>query len=153
MSEGYEETYQGDNFKADGGFKGLKNTSDKLRIIMTKEVQNLRDDELLKKTLGKSVEDLENEETGIFAKEGVRGIDAATYLVMQREYFKRTKKHLDEIGWTWLTENRRPVSGRVPYARWLPVYRWLEFHSHTPGPHAEGLGCRLASSLPAGRQV
>jgi len=150
MSEGYEETYQGDNFKADGGFEDLKNTSDKLRIIITKEVQNLEDDELLKETLSKSVDALE---AGIFKEKKVRGIDAATYLVMQREYFERTKKHLDEIGWTWLTENRRPVSGRVPVADWQPGSRRLAFDSTTPSYRHVSLGCRLASSLPAGRQV
>ncbi|MFZ5364582.1 MAG: hypothetical protein ACOZBH_00005 [Patescibacteria group bacterium] len=127
MSADYNDTYQDPNFEAGGGFEGLRNKSNGLRIIVTKEVQNLKDNELFKQTLGKSVDDLEGKK-GIFVEKGVRGIDTATYLVWQREYFKRNKKHLDEVGWTWLTEHERPeskpgrpASVRVPGGLWGPV--------------------------------
>jgi len=146
MSEGYKETFQYSDFKADGSFPGLKNKSNELRLILTKDIQNLEDDELYKSTKGKSVDALEAD-GGIFQSTNLRGLDAATYLVYQREYFKRTAKHLDEKGWTWLTEHERPASGRVPYADWFPGVSRLSFGASSPVSHSGVLGCRLSSSL------
>jgi hypothetical protein len=146
MSQGYTATGTGSNFDNDGGFGSLKNKSNELRLILVKDVQNLEDDELYKSTQGKSVNDLESPE-GIFQSTNLRGLDAATYLVYQREYFKRTEKHLDASGATWLTEHSRPASGRVPNADWSPGNSQLYFSARSPDFHYGHLGCRLSSSL------
>ncbi|MBM2818250.1 MAG: 5 protein, partial [Parcubacteria group bacterium] len=65
----------------------------------------------------------------------------------QREYHKRTGKHLDEDGWTWLPESTRPVSRRVPYGLWGPGSERLSFYSFTRDLRYDGLGCRLAGSF------
>ena len=156
MSKGYNETYQEEDFIEQGGFDGLKNKSEKLKIILTKVVQNLEDDELFKETLGESVNDLE-EEGGIFETKGVRGLDLGTYLVWQREYFEKTGQHLDEKKRTLLTEEgsrpNPPNHGYVPHAFWWPdpllrpgVGR-LSFFSYTLGSCFDGLGCRLAGTF------
>ncbi|MFZ5364586.1 MAG: hypothetical protein ACOZBH_00025 [Patescibacteria group bacterium] len=153
MSEGYKDTFQSDNFEADRGFAGLVNKSNGLRIIVTKEVKELADDALFKETIGKSVNALEAE-GGIFEQRGVRGLNAAEYLVFQREYFKRTGQHLDIDYFTWLTEHERPeskpgrpASGRVPYGFWLPGSVRLFLYSNAADVSFGYLGCRLAGSL------
>jgi len=146
MSQGYAATFEGSNFTEDGSFSGLKNKSNELRLILTKDIQNLADDELYKSTKGKSVDDLEADGS-IFKTSGLRGLDIATYLVQQREYFERTEKHLDEDGYTWLTEHERPASGRVPSAGWFPDFSQLSFDAYSPDGHHDDLGCRLSSSL------
>ena len=147
MGEVYNETYQGDNFKEDGSFKTIKNKSNQLRIIITKEVGNLEDDKLHQETIGKSIEDLEASD-GLFQKHQVEGLDPATYLILQREYFQRTKgkSHLDEKGYTWLPDVIPPISGRLPYAYWDSGVGRLFFGSNSRG-HGAGLGCRLSGSL------
>ncbi|MFH0779273.1 MAG: hypothetical protein V1928_00260, partial [Parcubacteria group bacterium] len=82
---------------------------------------------------------------GIFEKYGVRGLAESTYLIYQHEYFKRTGKHLDEIGGTWFTESRRPVSGRVSFGFWYGSH--LLFYSNVQDFHSGHLGCRLAGSF------
>ncbi|MBM2818246.1 MAG: 5 protein, partial [Parcubacteria group bacterium] len=109
MSEGYNPTFTGGNYDADGKFQGSKDKTSKLRIILTKDVQNLKDDPVFNSTLKKSIEDLEKDELTKYT-----GLSESSYLVYQREYHKRTGKHLDEDGWTWLPESTRPVSRRVP---------------------------------------
>ena len=153
MSEGYKETWQSDDFKKDGGIEGLKNKSDKLKIILVKDIQNLKDDEVYAKTLNKSVVKSKDEsigwlegKDGLFEQTGLKGIDASVYLVWQREYFERTGQHLDADGYIWLTENRRPPSGRAPYSRWGPGGGRLGFRAVGPGGHDDDLGCRLSSS-------
>ena len=144
MSKGWEKDLSL-NFKEDVGlgFEKLKNKSDKLRIILTKETQDLKDNELFKQTLGNSADDLE-ESSGIFRKYGVRGIDAEIYLVWQREYHEKTGKYLEEESWTWLTEQVRPESGRVPTSFGGAL---LDFSAYPPDLREDFLGCRLARSF------
>jgi hypothetical protein len=148
MSEGYpNKTYQGDNYKADGGLGGSQDRHHRhqgLRIILTKEIQNLADDELFNETLGKSVDDL-SAEGGLFKEKGLGGLTESEYLILQREYFRKTGKHLDEKGWTWLPASRRPVSGRAPSGSWYGAR--LSFGSDTAEDHSASLGCRLAGNF------
>ncbi|MDP3013031.1 MAG: hypothetical protein Q8M92_02230, partial [Candidatus Subteraquimicrobiales bacterium] len=147
MSEGYAETYQSDNYKDDGGIGATKDKRKGIRIILTKEVQTLGEDELFKQTIGQSVEDLE---AGIFKDNQAGGLTESEYLVYQREYYKRTGKHLDdwkkEQTLTWLPESGRPVSGCVPYASWDTDYGQMVFHSSATTYQHGDLGCRLVGS-------
>ena len=142
MSKGYKDTYVGDNYKAEGSFQGAQDKTGKLRIILTKDVQNLEDDPEFKVTIGKSIEQLEADELTRRA-----GFSEATYLIYQREYFKRTGKHLDEKGWTWLPESRRPLFGRASRVLWRTGSARLEFHSNDRGHCSGHLGCRFAGSF------
>lgn len=142
MSQGYNETWQSDNYKSDGGLEGAADRTTKLRIILTKDVQNLADDPLLAGTRGKSIEALETDELKKYV-----GLSEAEYLVIQREYFQRTDQHLDEKGATWLPSSRRPLSGRVPCAGWGPDGSQLRFVSAGRDDQNVDLGCRLAGSF------
>ena len=146
MSEGYNKFFESDWFKEDGSFEGLRNKSNGLRIILCKNIQELDEDELHESTLNKSVDDLEAED-GIFAQNGVRGMDSAIYLVLQRKYYEQTGQHLDSKKWIWLTEHERPASGRVPYASWDHVHSRLHFCSLQSAHRDTFLGCRLAGSF------
>jgi MoxR-like ATPase len=142
MSQGYKETLTWGDYDEDGKFEGSKDKTTKFRLILTKDVQNLDDDPLFKDTLNKSREELEKDELTRYS-----GFAESTYLIYQREYFKRTGKHLDEEGWIWLTESDRPLSGRVAYVRWNPGVERLRFSSTARDYHDGHLGCRLAGSF------
>ena len=157
MSEEYAETSTGGNYDNDAEDKD-GNTDHKfgasqdkrkgLRIILTKDAQTLREDELFKETINKSVEDLE---AGIFKEKRVSGLSESEYLVYQREYFKGTGEHLDDWDkgncYTWLPGSRRPASGRVPDSYWNTDHRQLEFSSGSRGSQSGILGCRLAGNF------
>jgi hypothetical protein len=164
MTEGYKESFQSDNFKADGGFKGLINLDNGTRIVLTKDVKELKDYKLFNETIGKSVDDLEASggifetysDKDIFVNSGkkektVRGLDMLTYLIYQREYFKRPRnngKHIDENYYNWITERSdqgRPSSGRFPSVHWH--YGYLSFHADDAADRHSRTGCRLAGSF------
>ena len=144
MSQGYNPTSTGGDYDNDGKFQGSKDKTAKLRIILTKDVQNLKNDPLFKQTLNQSVNQLTD---GLFTEKQVHGLSESEYLIYQKEYFKRIGKHLDEVGWTWLPESIRPLSGRVPSAGWYPGGSQLLFYSLTRGYQHGSLGCRLAGSF------
>ncbi len=100
------------------------------------------DDALFKSTLKKSVEDLEKDQLTKFT-----GLSESTYLVYQREYFKRTGQHLDIKRATWLLASTRPSSGRVPVGDWDPSIGQLYFGSNARDSQDGLLGCRLAGSF------
>lgn len=159
MSKGYNNTNKTGSFNAYfdfaphalGQYDGLKNKSDKLQIILVKDIQELKNDEVYARTLNKSVIKSGNEkigwlegEGGLFEQTGLRGIDMATYLVWQKEYFERTGNHL--AGATWLTENRRPPSN-APYSDWTSSFNQLFLDAMAPEDHYHYLGCRLAKTI------
>jgi len=153
MSEGYKEaTYYSGNYDDDGGIGASVDSRKGLRIVMARKAKELTDDEKLKATVGKSIDDLEAK-GGMFEKYGVGGMTEAEYLIFQRVYFQETGKHLDEQLWTWLAASRRPAcaggprSGRVPFGDWYPDYERLHFNSYDPGHQHDARGCRLAGSF------
>jgi len=147
MSEGYKEaTYYSGSYEGDGGVGASKDKRKGLRIIMSRKVQEMTEDEKMNETVGKSIKELEAE-GGIFEKYGVGGMTEAEYLIFQRIYFEETKKHLDKTLWTWLAASFRPRSGRVPCGRWGPDVGRLRFASHDPDGQGDLQGCRLAGSF------
>lgn len=142
MSKGYHDTYQSGDYKQDGSFQGSEDKTANLRLILTKDIQNLGDDPLFKATKDKSIEELEKDELTKFT-----GLSESAYLIYQREYFNHTGKHLDERGWTCLPESTRPLSGRVTSACWGPGHGRLTFYSDDRGGRHDELGCRLAGSF------
>ena len=145
MSEGYKnKTYF--YYNDDGGIGASVDSRQGLRIVMARKAKEITDDEKLKETLGKSIDDLE-EKGGLFETWGVSGLTEAEYLIFQRRYFEETKKHLDETLWTWLAASRRPRSGRVPVGGWDADTESLFFSSFTADYRVVFQGCRLAGSF------
>lgn len=162
------QTWQSANFKEGGSFAGVKNTEKpKTRIVLTKNVQNLNNDPILNVTLGKDMMQL----TGL-SKEEVQkriqnqeplelnfettinnqkikiqsgGPSLEEYLIFQRKYFEKNKKHLDEWGWTWLSGS---LSGsRVVLSSWCPDDRQINIHAYSPGDSSGISGIRLFRSF------
>ncbi|OGF34138.1 hypothetical protein A2482_00015 [Candidatus Falkowbacteria bacterium RIFOXYC2_FULL_48_21] len=147
MSEGYKgKTLYGGNYGEDGGVGASKDKRTGLRIIMSKQVQEVTEDEKLKLTMGRSIDDLEAK-GGIFETLGVGGMTEAEYLIFQRVYYKETGKHLDVKLYTWFAASSRPRSGRVPCGDWDPGDQRLHFHSNDPDYQNDFRGCRLAGSF------
>jgi hypothetical protein len=85
--------YLGDNFTKGGGFEKAKSQNqDRIRLVLTHYVQNLKDHPELKKTLNTKGQDVPTLQT----------LSLEEYLIFSQKYFKETDKHLDEIGSTWL---------------------------------------------------
>jgi hypothetical protein len=146
MSKGYNDTYLSDIFKKDGhSFSRLKNKSDKLRIILTKDVKELDDDRLFKQTLDQAINDLEAE-GGILTKNKLKGFDIATYLIYQREYFKRTRKHLD-CDRSVLFPEQAALPKHTPYGGWSNFNDNLSINLADNRLPNFAYGCRLAGSF------
>jgi hypothetical protein len=95
------------NFKEEGGFKKAKSQNqDKIRLVLTHYVQNLKDHPELKKTLNTKGQDVPLLQT----------LSQEEYLIFSKKYFEETGKHLDEIGLTWLATESG--SGRLVYSYW-----------------------------------
>jgi len=115
-TQGYNPTYQGDNFKKDGSFNGVEDLPSLgfgkagqktgFRLIFTKDAQNTIEDEFFKQTVNLPPEDpgadndlkrfIENikQEKGI----ELEGLALSAYLIYQNEYHERTGHYLDENG-------------------------------------------------------
>ena len=128
MSKGYEETYQGSNFKQDGSFATLDEQEQAkqpaYRLVFYKKVQNLEDDKILKQTRGKSPDEMDEylKETNKKLNTDIQGISLKDYLITQREFTETTNpdkniqdksRHMDEAGWNWCLKSRFKKSGRV----------------------------------------
>ena len=146
MTAGYNETWQSALYKKDGGIGATTDKRKGLRIILTKQVKALEDDKLFKQTINQSIEDLEKQ-GGLFQANGVEGLTESEYLILQREYYKQKKQHLDEKHYTWLSASSRPLSGRVPHADWLPGGQYLDVYSFSHSYRDVFLGCRLVGSF------
>ena len=62
MSAGYTATSTGGDYDDEGKFQGSKDNRTGFRIILTKDVQELDEDALLKKTIDKSIDQLDADE-------------------------------------------------------------------------------------------
>jgi hypothetical protein len=145
-----DETNQNEHFKANGGFAGFENKSNKLTIILTKDVLELDHDQFFRETLGLTRDELEAP-GGILAKLGVGGLGIDAYEVLRKKIYKKTGNKLDERGATWLPGSET-TSGCVPYAKSYPGDGdKLSFAA--PGPDRldrwklTSLGCRMAVSF------
>ncbi len=163
-------TWQSSNFTEGGSFAGVRNSeTPKYRIILTKGEQNMSEtsDPLLKATLGKDIMGLTglseqetadriqkggelpiNFKTTVAGKEmeiKAEGLSLSEYMIFQRLYFEKNKKHLDEKGWTWLTKSRS--GSRVVYSRWNPASRRLDVNANDSSYSIGNLGLRLSRSF------
>ena len=136
MTEGYNTTWESDNFKKDGGsFMGAKSPNvDKMRIVLVHNTQNLKDRPELKNTLNMKGKALNLDEI----------LTLEDYLVFQRKYFKETGKHLDEVGATWLSTKS---GARLVYAYWIPGDSRVYVCAGDLGSQSESLGARPSRSF------
>jgi len=142
----------------------------KYKIILTKSDQNieLTTDPFLKSTLGKNIMDLTglnnkvvekiiqqkgelpvNYKTKINNQEieiKAEGMSLEEYMIFQRAYFKKTGKHLDESGWTWLTKSFGGGSSVVD-SHWSSATRQLLVSADDVSFRVGSLGLRLSRSF------
>lgn len=155
MTQGYNQTWQGDNFKEDGSFGEVEDLKQGFRIIFTKDTQNTIEDDFFKQTvnlppedptadndLKRFIENIKNEKDI-----ELEGLAFSTYLIYQKEYFERTGKHLDADGWTWLIGSKMRRSGRIPFSYWNPALDELYVVASSPARRDSYGGCRLSRSL------
>ncbi len=76
-------------------------------------------------------------------KEGLEGITLRERLIMEKQYFQETGKHLDPETWTICSGSRCP-GGRVPYVGWDPVVRKLEVGWSILGDRSSNVRVRSA---------
>jgi len=153
MSHGYKDkTYYGDNYKNDGNpavADGVGASEDRrtgLRIVMARKVKEIKDDNKLKQTINKSVDDLEAK-GGLFEEWGVEGMTEAEYLIFQRAYYEETGEHLDVNYYIWLAGSKRLSSGRAPVACWHSGVGGLHFSSYASVRRHDDEGCRPVGSF------
>ncbi len=135
MTTSYSSTYEGPNFQAGGSFAGAKSqNTDKPRLVLVHKTQNLADRPELKATFNIQ---------GQYVKQD-QILTLEDYLIFQRKYFEETKKHLDEVGWTWLAT----TSGtRLVDADWRPGTTQVGVGAGDLGARNAGLGARPARSF------
>ncbi|MEI7425570.1 MAG: hypothetical protein WCK16_01420 [Candidatus Moraniibacteriota bacterium] len=73
------------------------------------------------------------------------GLSLNEYLLIQRQYFENTQKHLDGNGWTWLPKSRSAY--RVVSSYWNPSSGQLGVRAYDLGYSDVYLGCRLSRSF------
>jgi hypothetical protein len=80
-----------------------------------------------------------------FANIQAEGLSLKTYQIMQRVFFEKTGKHLDESGYTWLLKTGS--GSRVVGSRWYPGGRQLGVRADGSGYSFGLLGLRLSRSF------
>lgn len=161
-------TWQSSNFQAGGSFQGSKTAeSQNYRIILVHSdqdiYQNPQANPFLKATLGENIMQLSgldeaevsgrisaNQEMPVnFEYQGDQvqgeGLSLQTYQIMQRVFFEKTGKHLDESSWTWLLKTGS--GSRVVGSGWDPVDRQLRVRAADPVIASDNLGLRLSRSF------
>jgi len=113
------------------GIQFASQNTDKPRLVLVHKAQNLKDRPELEKTLNIKGKDVKKDQA----------LTLEDYLIFQNKYFKETGKHLDEVGWTWLSTG---TGARLVSSCWLPGHHALPVAAPDPGdPHGH-LGVRPA---------
>jgi hypothetical protein len=84
-----------------------------------------------------------------FQQKNLTGLTLAEYLIFQREYTERNKKHPEDNYWTLLLDSElSPDSsglGRVLFSHWSPDSRLVRVYSDAPGSHYPHFGARSSA--------
>ncbi len=130
--------------KPNNSFDGVRDNSTKLRLVLTKDVKELDDDKFFKQTMGKKPDALKKE----FIDElGLQSLSLSEYLIYQREYFLRTRKHLDQASWTYLLNSKMEISSCVPYSLFYEVDFKLGVGCYEPSHSFSQQGFRPSGSF------
>ncbi|MFA4817940.1 MAG: AAA family ATPase [Parcubacteria group bacterium] len=164
-------TWQGDNFKKDGGsFAGVRNSyAPEYRIVLTHSVQNIEDHPILKVTLGKNVMQVTGLEPAEVDRRITNGINLPVdckleingqeieikaegesleeYQIQQAMYFEKTDEHLDSKSNSWVRLLKSCSGSRVVGSYWNPGGRQLYVLAYGPGFAYAYLGLRLSRSF------
>ena len=172
MTKNYNATWQSSNFKEGGGFTGAKHTENqKTKIILCHNDQNIYDNPeanvFEKATLRKNIlqlsglteqeiqQKIQNQENipvnfetsinGKTVKVQAEGLSLNEYLIFQKQYQEKNRKHLDESGWTWLLKTFS--ASRVVLSDWSAVGGRLDVDAGGSGYSDGSLPCRLSRSF------
>ena len=127
MENGY---YTDSDFNNAGGFASVVSpNTDKPRLILVHNSQNLKDRPELEQTLNTKGQDVKLDQA----------LTLEDYIIFQRKYFEETGKHLDEDGWTWLSFK---VGTRLVYSHWNPGNHELYVNAFALGSQSGFLGVR-----------
>jgi len=156
MTQGYNPTFQGEDFKKDGSFQGVKDLKTGAKIIFTKDCRNTTEDEFFKQTANlppenpKADNDLKRFIKKIKNEKGVEleGLALSTYLIYRREYHERTQKYLDVVSRVWLIGSKMKRSGRIPRSScYAATGGGLHVDADTLSCRVTNTWCRLAKSF------
>ncbi|MFA6272986.1 MAG: hypothetical protein WC673_00610 [Candidatus Paceibacterota bacterium] len=137
MTQGYETTWESNNFKEGGSWSGIKSFQvHQDRVVLFHDCQEISDYPLTTQLLGKNLFQV----TGLSATELTEriangkpfngqltvdgqkhtfdGLAVEDYLAIQAEFYSRTRNHLDFKTWSWLI--RSCCGRRVPELIWSP---------------------------------
>ncbi len=112
-----------------GGIPLQSPNTDKPRIVLVHNTQNLKDRPELASTLSIKGKDVKLDQI----------LTLEDYLIFQRKYFEETNTHLDEVGWTWLATKS---GARLVDAYWNPGDHRLNVDAYDPAPQRDYLGAR-----------
>lgn len=143
MCQGYEETAVENNF-TESRMINLRAVKTGLRLILVKDVKNLANDKFYGTTFDIPFATLSGKK-GLFDETGLGGLDLATYLIYQREFFKRNGAYLDNLSATFLAEKIN--KNEVYTVRWNAWERCLSLTELDVKLRALSLGCRLAKTI------
>ncbi len=133
MTEGYNHTFEGGNFKTGGSFAGVSEDTSKDRIILVHKAQELNLHPALNDTLNKAAQTFLDQH---------ESLTLSDYLIFQRKHFDETGQHLDEKEWTWLPGSRSGTP--VVLAYWRPDGGRLGVNADGPSNRSSNRGCRLS---------
>ena len=139
MTEGYNPTFEGQNFKDEGSFQSSVTTDEGFHILLLHNAEEIDGNSHLLATKGKSIDELE----AIFEK--ASGLSLSEYLIFQKMYNEETGKHLDTLLWTFLPKTKS--GSRVVNATWYPGNGRLNVGVHDSGDRYDIRGCRLSRSF------
>jgi len=135
MTEGYNSTCLGDNFKQGGSFKDAKSAHvDTPRIVLVHKTKNLKDRPELADTFNIKGEDVDQKNI----------LTLEDYLVFQRKYFEDTGNYLDASGWTWVATTS---GARLVSVYWDPDVGQLDVHADGLEAQDPTLGARPSRSF------
>ena len=112
MTEGYNPTFEGQNFKDGGSFQGSVTLEEGFHLLLLHNAEEIDGNPHLLATKGNNIDDLET----TFLK--ATGLSLPEYLVFQKMYNEETGNHLDTRLWTWLPKTKS--GSRLLDADWYP---------------------------------
>lgn len=150
MTQGYNPTWESDNFKACGSWSGIRSfQTEQDRIVLFHDCLELNEHSLIQPLLGQNLfqvsglsetdlvkriakgKSFQGQVTVDGQQQTFDGLATEDYLAIQAERYLRTKEHFDAQTYSWLI---RSYCGRlVPELLWNPVSGQLDACAGEPG--------------------
>jgi hypothetical protein len=139
MTEEYNPTYEGQNFKDGGSFQGSTTPDEGFCILLLHNAQEIDENPHLLSTKGKSIDELQT------TFPTFTGLSLPEYLLFQKMYNEETGNHLDTRLFIWLPKTKS--GSRVVSAFWYPGSGLLYVGANDSGNRNVSRGCRLSRSF------